>query len=98
MLGETINKFDNLPENKANLESFNKMFKMSLKGDLSVPVEILGLSTGGLREVVIGGKKELIRWIQEKLFLPHRTESTQFAPMLDSAVVANGNKLTTNTN
>lgn len=60
MLGENINLFDALPENEANLETFNMMFNMEVKGDLNAPVEILGLHIGGLRKVIIGGTSEFL--------------------------------------
>ena len=58
MIGQLINEFDDLLD--PTLEDFNKTFKMSLKGDLSAPVTIGSMTLGGLREVVVGGKIELI--------------------------------------
>ena len=60
MIGELINKFDALPENEANLGTFNKMFRASLDGDLNASIEILGLTLGNFREVAINGNIELV--------------------------------------
>jgi len=60
MIGQKINEFDNLPEEKCTVARFNELFRTKLGGDLSLPVEILGITIGGLREVVINGKLELV--------------------------------------
>lgn len=58
MIGQLINEFDELFD--PTLADFNKTFKMSLKGDLSSPIKIGTMVVGGLREVFIDGKIELI--------------------------------------
>lgn len=56
MIGQLINKFDALPEEKCNVGTFNEMFKADIGTDLSVKVEIGEILTGGLRSVTIGSK------------------------------------------
>lgn len=61
MIGQLINKFDNLAENDSTLKTFNEMFKTDIKGKDSSLVEIGNIVTGGLREVFIDGVKTIVR-------------------------------------
>ena len=58
MIGQLINEFDELLD--PTLADFNSTFRLSLEGDLKAPVKIGTMTVGGLREVFIGGKIELI--------------------------------------
>ena len=58
MIGQLINEFDS--SNNTTLADFNDLFKTELEGDSSAQVEIGRMVLGGMRELIIDGKIELI--------------------------------------
>ena len=54
MIGQLINEFENATDQ--TLGAFSKVFKTSLKGDDVDSVEILGINTGEVRVIMVGGK------------------------------------------
>lgn len=63
MIGETINKFENLPEESQNLGKFNKMFRLELDGEKSAKIKIGKLTRADRREVYIDDKMVLVNFV-----------------------------------
>lgn len=60
MIGQLINKFDALPEEKCNVGTFNKMFGNLLEDDNETSIEIGDIITGGRREILVGNKPRIV--------------------------------------
>ena len=60
MIGQLINKFDALPEEKCNVGTFNKMFGNLLEDDNETSIEIGDIITGGRREILVGDKPRIV--------------------------------------
>ena len=79
-IGELVNEFDNLPEEKSSLGTFNSMFGLEIEGEESTIVEI-GEPEIGNRRIIFVNDKEIVvnmETISEVGIEPYRSRKEKY--------------------